>query len=59
MKMIFFFMIFLQVGCAELAMYTVSVVSGITTSLVVDKIDDKKNEKEKFDDCKNCEVDKW
>lgn len=45
-------------GCAELTMYSVNVVSGITTSLFKDKFFDKKNDKEKDDECKDCENDK-
>ena len=58
MKMILVLVIFLQMGCAELTMYSVNVVSGITTSLFKDKFFDKKNDKEKDDECKDCENDK-
>ena len=63
MKIIIVLMMLMQIGCSGAAMYAINVISGITTSLAVDKLDDKlndnKKDKEKVDDCKNCEVDKW
>mgnify|MGYP001169519070 FL=1 len=58
MKILLVLIIFLQIGCAELTMYTVNVVSGITTSLITKKLTDKKIDKEKDDECKDCENDK-
>ena len=42
MKILLVLIIFLQIGCAELTIYTVNVVSGITTSLIAKKLTDKK-----------------
>jgi len=71
--MIFFFMIFLQTGCSSIGGLAANTLAGALGNMIDRRVEDKlgndaelsdeklepKLKKEKFDDCKNCEVDKW
>ena len=73
MKTLFFFMVFLQVSCASIGEFAVNVTAVAIGNMLDRRVEDKlgndaelsdeklepKMKKEKFDDCKNCEVDKW
>jgi|TARA_R110002167_G_scaffold230530_1_gene435730 lipoprotein signal peptidase len=59
MKTLFFFIVFLQVGCASIGELAANAAAGAIGNMLDRRIENKiDNDKEKDNGCKDCEVDK-
>ena len=59
MKTLFFFIVFLQVGCASIGELAANAAAGAIGNMLDRRIENKiDNDKEKDNECKDCEVDK-
>ena len=55
----FFFIVFLQVGCASIGELAANAAAGAIGNMLDRRIENKiDNDKEKDNECKDCEVDK-
>ena len=59
MKTLFFFIVFLQVGCASIGGLAANTMAGVFGNMLDRRIEKQiDNDKEKDNECKDCEVDK-
>ena len=62
MRKLFFFIVFLQVGCASIGELAANAAAGAIGNMldrrIEKKIDNDKKKEEKDNECKDCDVDK-